>query len=132
MGFFRRSPQQQFYQGVGWGPVGYRQEPIHVFNDEYTAVQLAQPFNLPWQGFQKHMEEADMDTEWNRWGFRDSYKTAYMTTQRYQQDGSFMQIRGAYGPVPATAIMNSTVPTPQSEGLLADLVRAVKRTWKGS
>ncbi len=131
MAFFR-DKTKQFYKGMGWGPVGYSQEPIHVFNDQYTARPMPQPFTVVWQGVQKHMEEADMDTEWNRWGFRDSYQTSYMTTQRYQQDGSFHQIRGAYGPVPATAIMaQGTVATAQSEGLLADLVRAVKRTWKG-
>ncbi len=131
MAWFRDNTKQ-FYKGMGWGRVGYSQEPIHVFNDQYTARPMPQPFNLKWQGVQKHMEEADMDTEWNRWGFRDSYQTSLLVTERYQQDGSFHQIRGAYGPVPASAIMNNaTVATPQSEGLLADFVRAVKRTWKG-
>jgi hypothetical protein len=128
--FRDRTPQ--FLRGVGWGRVGYRQEPIHVFNDEYTALQLTQPFSVAFQGTQKHQEERDMDTEWNRWGFRDSFLTAQMQTGRYQQDGSFLQLRGAYGPIPATAIMNAPTPAPQSEGLLADFVRAVKRAWKGT
>lgn len=124
-------PVPRFLRSVGWGPVGYRQEPIHVFNDQYTAVQLAQPFDRAWQGVQKHQQEADMVTSWNRVGYRNSYQTTLIDTGRYQQDGSFHQIRGAYGPVPATAIMSAPSPVPQSEGLLADLVRAVKRTWKG-
>lgn len=133
MRLFGRTPVDRFHADIGWGPVGYKQEPIHVFNDEYTALQLVQPFDRAWQGFQKHMEEADMVTEWNTVNARNSYQTTLMQTGRYQQDGSFHQIRGAYGPVPATAIMTApSVMPPQSQGLLADLVRAVKRTWTGA
>ncbi len=131
MPFWRRDPVDKFHADIGWNRVGYEQEPIHVFNDEYTARQLVQPFDRAWQGFQKHQEEADMVTEWNTVNARNSYQTTMLQTARYQQDGSFHQIRGAYGPVPATAIMNAPSPVPQNEGLLADLVRAVKKTWSG-
>ncbi len=114
---------------MGWGRVGYAQEPIHVFNDEYTARPMPQPFDRAWQGFQKHMEEADMVTE--RQGVRNSLQTQLMVSQRYQQYGSYHQIRGAVGPVPATAIMTAPTATPQSEGILADITRAVRRTWNG-
>lgn len=129
---FGRDRVRQFYRDIGWGRVGYEQEPIHVFNDEYTAVQLSGPFDRAWQGVQKHQQEADMVTEWNTVSARNSYQTTLMQTERFQQDGSFHQIRGAYGPVPATAIMSAPSPVPQSEGLLADLVRSVKRTWKST
>lgn len=72
-----------------------------------------------------------MVTEWVTVGGRNSYQTTLIDTARFQQDGSFHQIRGAYGPVPATAIMSAPSVEPQTEGLLADLVRAVKRSWKG-
>ena len=117
---------------LGWGRVGYRQEPIHVFNDEYTAVPLGGPFTVAWQGFQKHQQEADMDTEWNTFGFVDAYQTARLKSSRYQQDGAFGQFRGSWGPVPATAAMAVPISNPQSQGLLADFVRAVKRAWSGT
>ncbi len=128
--FGRRTPVERFQRDVGWAPVGYSQEPIHVFNDRYTALQLVQPFDRAWQGTQKHQQEADMVTVWNTVGARNTYQTELMQTGRFQQDGSFHQIRGAYGPIPATQIMNAPSPVPQSQGLLADLVRSVKRTWK--
>jgi hypothetical protein len=121
-----------FLKTIGWGPVGYAQEPIHVFNDEYTSRQLSQPFDRAWQGVQKHQQEADMVTEWDTIGSRNSYQTELMVTGRYQQYGAYDQIRGAWGPVPATAMMTSQNVVPQSQGLLADLVRAVKKTWTGS
>lgn len=117
---------------VGWGRVGYRQEPIHVFNDEYTAVPLGGPFTVTWQGVQKHQAEADMDTEWNRWGFADGYKTSRLKSDRFQQYGAFNQFRGSWGPVPATAAMSVPISNPQSQGLLSDLVRAVKKAWTGA
>jgi hypothetical protein len=116
-------------RAVGWGRVGYQQEPIHVFNDEYTSRQMSQPFDRAWQGTQKHQQEADMDTEWNRWGFTDAYKTLAMKSPRYQQSGSSGQIRGAWGPVPATDFMSIQPANPQSQGLLFDLVQAVKKAW---
>ncbi len=128
----RRNGLGRFYRAIGWGRVGYDQEPIHVFNDQYTARPMPQPFDRAWQGFQKHQEEADMDTTWNRVGYRNSYQTDLQQTARFQQYGSFHQIRGAVGPVPATAIMTSTSAAPQSGGLLSDLVRAVKKTWNNS
>ena len=123
--------RSQFLRNIGWGRVGYAQEPIHVFNDEYTALQLTQPFDRAWQGFQKRMEEAYMVTTWNTVGARNTYQTTLIQTERYQQDGSFHQIRGAYGPVPATAIMSAPSPVPEPQGITADILRAVKRTWKG-
>lgn len=125
----RATSAPEFMRGVGWGRVGYSQEPIHVFNDEYTARPIGGPFDRAWQGFQKHQQEADMNTEWNRWGFRDSYQTFMLKTGRYQQSGSSHQIRGSWGPVPATDIMSIQPTNPQSQGLLFDLVQAVKKAW---
>jgi hypothetical protein len=117
---------------VGWGRVGYQQEPIHVFNDEYTARPLGGPFTVAWQGFQKHQQESDMDTEWNRWGFRDGYLTARLKSERFQQYGSYNQTRGAWGPVPATTLMTAPTTTPSgSGGILSDIVGAVKKAWNG-
>ncbi len=119
----------EFMAAVGWGPVGYAQEPIHVFNDEYTARPIGGPFTVAWQGVQKHQQEADMDTEWNRIGFRDSYQTLRINSGRYQQYTAYGQIRGTWGPVPATQAMAVTPTNPQSTGLLFDFVQAVKKAW---
>ncbi len=119
----------EFMAAVGWGRVGYAQEPIHVFNDRYTEQQLSGPFTVAWQGVQKHQAEADMDTEWNTVGFRDSYQTLRMNTARYQQSGSSQQIRGHWGPIPATDYMAVQPPVTASGGLLVDFVQAVKRAW---
>lgn len=114
---------------VGWGRVGYSQEPIHVFNDEYTARPIGGPFTVAWQGFQKRQQEAYMDTQWNMVGYRNSYQTDRIRTQRYQQSGSSQQIRGSWGPVPATQTMMVPPASTPSTGLVFDMVKAVKKAW---